>query len=176
MRQLPDWEWPEILILQGIFAAACAVLTNIVSRNLLGIFVGLIIGPITQYVLVAIASGFLFYVFLFYFDREIGFRQIYITLIFAAIPALILNIAAPVLPPVLLVGVAASLVLVYVGFVEKFELDRIKLRNLLIAVMVVCVLAWVGQMIKSSSNRENLREKATPESLDILEKELNLEN
>ncbi|MBX3022384.1 MAG: hypothetical protein KF799_11990 [Bdellovibrionales bacterium] len=173
MRTLPAWDWPTILILQGAFAAVCAILTSAVARNLLGMFTGIVIGPITQLLLISISSGFFYYTFMFFFGREIPYRQIYITLIFAAIPGLIANIISPILPPAMMVGGIASIGLLYVGFVSNFYLDRMKVRNLLGALLIIYAAMWAVQIFKSNSRHNLMREKATPESLDILEKELN---
>ncbi len=66
MRTLPVWDWPTILILQGAFAAICAILTSAVARNLLGMFTGIVIGPITQMLLISISAGFFYYIFQFF--------------------------------------------------------------------------------------------------------------
>lgn len=176
MRNLPNWDWPEILILQGAFAAICAILTSAIGHNYLGIVVGIVIGPLTLFLLSSISSGFFYYVFLFYFKKEIPYRQIYINVMFAAVPALILNIISPLLPPALLLGIATSLLLFYVGCIDNFALEPVKIRKLLAIIMVTYAVLWVAQMIGKSTRHERLREKATPESLDILEKELNLGN
>jgi hypothetical protein len=173
MRHLPDWQWPEMLILQAAFAAICAVLTNAVGRHWLLMLTGLIIGPLTQLLVVSISAGFFYYIFLFFFKREIPYRAIYLHLIFAAVPALILNILSPMLPPVLLIGASASLLLLFVGFVDNFHLDPARLRKLLGGLLAIYATMWIIQMIGSTSRHHRLRERATPESLDILEKELN---
>src|ERR1700722_13618494 len=78
MRNLPSWEWPEMLILQAIFAAACAILTSAVARNVLGVVTGIVVGPITQLLIVGISAAFFLYLFMFYFHRELPYRQTYI--------------------------------------------------------------------------------------------------
>jgi hypothetical protein len=176
MRNLPPWEWPEMLILQAIFAAACAVLTSAVARNFLGVITGIVVGPVTQLLIVSISAGFFFYLFMFYFHREVPYRQIYIHLMFAAIPAMLCNILAPVIPPATLIGIVGTAMLLFVGFVSNFHLDRMKVRNILGGLVLIYIVCWAVQMVTFSNKHERLREKATPESLDILEKELNIDN
>lgn len=173
MRNLPAWEWPEMLILQAIFAAACAVLTSMVARNLLGMFIGVLLGPITQLLIVGILAGFFFYVFMFYFHREVPFRQVYLHVMFAAIPTMLCNIASPVAPPATVIGIFGTAMLLFVGFTNNFHLDRVKVRNILGGLVAVYIVCWAINMIGSSAHRERMHEKATPESLDILEKEMN---
>lgn len=170
---MPAWDWPTILILQGAFAAACAALTGIVGRSLGGAFFGLIFGPVIQIVLIGVGAGFFYFLFSLYFKREIPYRQIYLTMIFAAIPALLLNIVSPVLPLATLIGLAAAAGLLYVGFVDNFYLDRVKIRNILVALLVLCAISWGASVFKTSRGREALQEKATPESMDILERDFN---
>ena len=173
MRTLPAWDWPTILILQAAFAAGCAVLANAVARNWLGMFTAIVIGPVTQLLVISICAGFFYYTFMFFFSREVPYRQVYLTLIFAAIPAVIVSILTPIFLAAPLVGGAASLGLLYVGFVDNFYLDRTKIRKLLFGLMLVYIVCWAYQMIGTTNRHERMREKATPESLDILEKELN---
>ncbi len=173
MRTLPDWEWPETLILQAIFASCVAFVSNLLDRDFLGAMTGLFIAPVSFILLTGIGSGFFYYLFKFYFHRDIEYRRIYINLLFAAIPALIVSIVAFMLPPIMLVGAVACALLLYVGFVSNFQLPQRKLRDLLIGMLIVYALFWVVMLIGNTSKHKTMRMKATPESLDILEKELN---
>lgn len=173
MRTLPAWDWPTILILQSAFAAICTMLAQAVARSIFGVITGLIVGPIVQLSIVAIGAGFFYYVFFFWFRREIPYRQIYITLVFAAIPAMIVNILHPLLAPAPILGVIASMALLFVGFVDNFYLDRVKIRNLLAALTIIYAACWAVQMVGTTKATKRQHMRATPESLDILEKELN---
>ncbi|MGE3683006.1 MAG: YIP1 family protein [Bdellovibrionales bacterium] len=172
MRNLPDWEWPEMLALQGAFAASCAALANLVERNFLGVITGLIIAPLANYMVIAIGAGFFYYVFLFFFQREIPYLKIYQHVLFASLPIMLVVIVGSLLPPLFLVAGAAALTLMYVGFVSNFQLERKKLSRLLMTLMGIYLFWWAIQMVNFSTQKESHRMKATPESLDILEKEL----
>jgi hypothetical protein len=172
MRMLPEWDWPTMVILQGAFAAACGVLAALIDRNIIGMFTGIIIAPIVNILLVGIGAGFFFYVFMFYFKREIPYRQVYLHVLFAAIPIQIVTVVATRLPPIYLVGAAATLLLLFVAFIDVFQMERKKTRNLLGALMVIYTIFWAVQLVRISSKHQSLRMKATPESLDILEKEM----
>ncbi len=173
MRTLPDWEWPETLILQAIFAAGVAFISNLLDRDILGAITGLIIAPISFIALTAVGSGVFFYLFKFYFHREVEFRMLYIHMLFAAIPTMLVSIVAFMLPPVLLIGAFATALLLYVGFVSNFQLPQRKLRNVLISFFAAYAIFWAFTLIGNNNRHKSMRMKATPESLDILEKELN---
>jgi hypothetical protein len=173
MRTLPDWDWPTILILQGAFSAACALLANLVERDIFGMITGLVIAPVANYLMVSIGAGLFFYTFMFFFQREVPYRQIYVHLIFAAIPVQVVMIVAGYMPPILLLGAAAMMMLLYVGFTENFHLDRPKLKKLLLGLICLYALFWAVQIVRITSKQKGMRLKATPETLDILEKEFN---
>lgn len=176
MRTLPAWDWPTMLILQGALAAACAVIGNLLERDVFGMLTGLVLAPIASVVVVAVGSGFFYYTFMFFFRREIPFRQIYLHLIFASIPIQLVAMAAPIVPPIILIGVAAAMFLLFIGFTDNFHLDRVKVKKLLIGLGVVYAIFWATQFISYSNKHDRMRLKATPESLDILEKELKIED
>jgi hypothetical protein len=174
MRQLPDWDWATILILQGVFAASGAIISHLLERELRRMFIGLLIAPIANYILLAILAGVFFYALMFLFEREVPFRQIYTHVLFAAIPSMIVSVVADLLPPLMILGAAASLMLLYVSFVENFHVDRLKAKKIFWGLMAIYALFWVIQVAQTTSRHEKLRIRATPESLDILENELKL--
>ena len=176
MRLLPDWDWPTMLVLQGAFAAACAVIGNLLERDILGVFTGLVLAPLSILVVVAVGSGFFYYTFFFFFKRDIPFRQIWLHQVFAAIPLQMTAVAAPIIPPVILIGVAATMYLLYVGFTENFHLERAKVKKMLVGLGAIYALFWATQFVSYSNKHDRMRMKATPESLDILEKELKFED
>lgn len=172
MRTLPHWDWPTTLIIQGVFAAACSMLSNLLARDVIGVLASIVIAPLAAFLTCGIGSGFFYYVFIYFFKKEIPYRQIYLHLVFASFAVWLVNIVAPIIPPVSLIGAAAACMLLYVGFIENFQLPRERVRGLLVALMIGYALVWTFQLVRMTSRHETMRLKATPESLDILEKEL----
>lgn len=173
MRALPHWEWPTILLLQTALAASCSILANLIERDFFGVIIGLFLAPLTNILMVAIGAGFFYYVFMFLFHRTAAFRQIYIHVLFASIPMVLLSTVAFYLPPLVLLGSVATLLLLFVGFVDAFQIPMKPLRNLLMGLMAIHVIYWGISQVHTVKKHKALHEKATPESLDILEKELN---
>ena len=172
MRQLPHWEWPTILVLQGALAIACSVIANLIERDFFWMITGIVVAPVMNYLMVAIASGFFYYLFALVFKRDVAFREVYLHVLFASIPLCIVSTIAFLLPPLILVGMAATLMLLFVGFVDNYQIPARPLRNVLVAILAVHVVYWGFQQFKSTSKHKSMRQRATPESLDILEKEL----
>lgn len=173
MRQLPDWDWHTLLILPPAFALACGTIKNIIDRDFIGLFTDILISPLASIVVISLTTGLFYYLFKFAFEKDLPFRAIYIHVVFAALPAQITNIATKFLPPINILGLAATMYLLHSGFVHNFNVDSNKLKKLFTAGFAVFVLWWAVQLFKVHYHSEGLRIKATPESLDILEKELN---
>lgn len=176
MRQLPDWDWATILILQGLFAATCAALGNLIVHQIGRMFLSLFVAPISNYLVLAIIAAFFFYALMFYFERETPFRQVYTHILFASIPAMLTIMISGLVPQLTIFGIAASLYLLHVSFADHFQLERKKVKNFFIALMAICTLFWLLQVVKINSRQEDLRHKATPESLDILENDFKSDN
>jgi hypothetical protein len=172
MKHLPDWDWPTLLTLQGAFATLCGFTADIITRHFLTAILSFIISPIVAVVVNFILSGFFYYTFMFFFGKHVEFRRIFTQLLFASIPLLLSTLLVPFVPLFQLVGVAAAGLLLIVGFSHNFEFPIKKVRNLISLLFVVYALMLVAQTISTRGGKESLRLRATPESLDILEKEL----
>ena len=172
MRTLPDWDWPTVLILQAAFAAATASLTALVGHNWVLVITSLIVAPITYLVVNAIASGFFYYVYKFAFARDVPFRQIYLASTFASLPGQILMVVAPLFPPVMVLGAALYSGLIYIASVDVYHASRVGMRNLLVALLLIYAGLTAQTYLKTKHHRVQLKERASPASMDILEKEL----
>jgi hypothetical protein len=172
MRNLPHWEWPTILILQGAYAAICSVIANFIERDYFGVVTGIVVAPVANFILAALATSFFHYFFLYFLKRQISFRAIYLHVIFAAIPLMFTTMVAFLVPPLVLVGMLASLMLLYVGFVDTFQMPKKPVRNALAVIFLLMVGGWTYQLLQSPHKHKHTHEGATPETLDILEKEL----
>jgi len=172
MRQLPDWDWPTLMTLQAGLAAISGLLGGLVERHILSAIVAVFILPIVANAVNFIMSGFFYYVFMFAFRTHTDYRRIYIHLLFASLPVLLVSILSPLVPLVGLVGLGAACLLLIVGFSHNFGFPIKKVRNLLFGLFLVYAAMLVIQLITWHGGKEKLRVRATPESLDILEKEL----
>ena len=173
MRTLPDWDWPTILILQAGFAAVTASLSHLIGRNFVLMITSLVIAPITHLALVAVFAGFFYYVFKFAFARDVPYRQVYLNTVFASIPTQLILIVAPLLPPLALVGGFGTCLLAYVGFVDNFHIPAKPIRILLGVMFAVYAGLGVQQFLSQKHHHVRMKERASPESMDILERELN---
>lgn len=175
MKDLPEWDWPVILALQAALGLICGMLAAFLSGSLILIITSIIIAPLSTLAMNLILSGFFYYTFLFFFKSEVSFKLIVTHLLFASIPVLICNVVSPVIPFVGVIGVIASALLLYVGFRENLRADDKKLKILLGGLVGIYILSLIFQLVRFHRPDQDLKIRATPESLDILEKELQSE-
>lgn len=172
MRHMPDWDWPTLCTLQGGFAVASGFISEIVAHRFLEAALAFFIAPLVAIVVNFVLSGFFYYVFMFSFKKTVEFRHIYTHFLFASIPVLFMALLAPIVPFVHLVGAFAACILLIVGFSNNFGLPVKPVRNLMFLLFFFYSGWVVFEMINLKGSKEKLRLKATPQSLDILEKEL----
>ena len=172
MRSLPEWPWQELLLVLLAISAICGAAQGIVSGKVLSIIAGILFYPIGITILVGLFSGFFYYVFLFFFKRELDFKRLFTTVVFASIPSLLVSIATPILPPIQLLGVVSTLFLLAVGFTENFQLPKRQVTKFLAGILLIYLIFWIFSSINFKKTKDSFRDQATPESIDILEQEL----
>ncbi len=172
MTYVPKWSLVTSLIIAGALGVASGVLAAVLNRSFMGFVASLFIVPFSSIVFLSLASGFFYYVFLLVLKREVSLRDLFIAHIFAAIPTFLCLTLSQILPPILLVGVAASLYLLRVSYVAVFGADRKLMTRILVGLFAFYAACWIMNSLNLEKSRQSLKKMATPESLDILEKEL----
>lgn len=173
MKVLPEWSWSKLLILMGGFAAICGILRGVVNRSFLDIISGVLVYPVSALLMISIFSGLFYYTFMFFYKRQLSYQRIYTNFTFAVLPSVLLSTISYLVPPITLLGSAVTGLLLVVGFVENFRLPRKSVTKLIAGIFLIYVIIWIFSTISFQQKKEEFRMKALPESLDILEKELN---
>ncbi len=173
MKTLPDWKWPKLLFLMGGFAAICGVLRGVVNRSFLEMISGVLVYPVSALLMIAIFSGLFFYIFMFFYKRQLSYQRVYTHVTFAVLPSVLLSTVSYLVPPITLLGSAITGLLLIVGFVDNFRLPKKAVTKMVSGLFLVYVIIWIFSTISFQQKKEEFRMKALPESLDILEKELN---
>lgn len=185
MRNLPQWDWPFLLVCQSIAAAACGFAAGVVGLRPLDAIVGLFFSPISNLIASGILAGFFYYVFGFFLHRPATYHAIYTHITFAQLPALVLMAVAPVMRHfvrgpaadtavsfLMLVGFAATAMLLLVGFVDNLKQERRTMVRLLVGLLAFFTISWVVNAIQNRRQTESLRQDFHEKTLDILENEL----
>ncbi|OFZ12780.1 MAG: hypothetical protein A2Z20_06980 [Bdellovibrionales bacterium RBG_16_40_8] len=171
IAQLPDWDWPTLLAFYISMAMACGALAGIISLKITQFIAGLIFFPISAIVGSFILAGFFYYTFTFFFHREIAFKNIFTIVAFSLIPFFVVYTFSAIIPPIQLIGFAASGILLTVGLSAQTHIDRKKIIKLVGSIYLLYFIFWVFSMISWQSENKYLKDLATPESLEKLKSE-----
>jgi hypothetical protein len=172
MRVLPNWDYQVLLIFNASAAAAFGVLAGIVKLNFGQIFAGLIVAPIANTFVALVGMGFFYYTFLFIFKKEVPPKKVLTIVILANLPRLALYPIEAYLPQVTIVSLAATCLLLYVGFVENTEIERKNITRLIGGIFALFLVFWIYNTISVSREKKSIKDMTTPGTLDILEQDM----
>lgn len=172
VRNLPDWQWPTLISVCVILSAAIGSLSGIVNLKVTSVIYGAIIYPISTLLMMAVFTGLFYYTFFFFFNKKVEVRKLATNCFFCALPWIALAPFVDYLPPLSPLGIILTGLLAIVAFTENFQLNRKSVSRMILSIVAVFLIFWVINIIRvaSFSNADN--ELITPESIDILEQEL----
>jgi hypothetical protein len=173
IEKIPPWDQATMLIVTAAMGSLSGCLSSILNRSLSGFLLSLIIVPISSIVTISFAAGFFYYIFLFIFKMSTQFRDLYIINVFAAVPSFLCFIVSPHFPPIIILGVALHFFLLYVAFHNIFKISKSGLAKLMVGLFLIFSGWWVTNSLNLEKGHQSFKRMATPESLDILENELN---
>ncbi len=162
IRQIPAWTWREVLLCQAVISAATGVLTGLVSRSFVQMFLALFLSPIITAAIAGISTLFLYYAFQVISGRTLSFRQLYTLLFFSNIPFFIFQIVSDLIPPITLIGLAFTGLLLIVGLVENFQLPKKHVLYLVAAIYLAFFIIWTSNRVKSYLSEDSSSSHRAP--------------
>lgn len=151
IKYLPDWHWPKLILVQAAFTAVCGALAGLLEEKIIfSVIAGLISMPFITLVTVAVSSLFFYYCFQIFADKTVSFRKLFTIVFFANIPHFIFQIASGYLPPVILVGLAFTALLLVVAFTEHFVVEKKLVIRIIAALYAIFFVIWIIGRINSS--------------------------
>jgi hypothetical protein len=172
IKRVPSWDWPTVVILEILIGATCGLFGGILARHVLAIFGGLIVGPIMGLIMSFVIAGIFYYSGLFVLKTELEYKKIFTVVVLAQIPAQIIGILAPLSRAVTPFAVLVTALLLTVGFVENFMLDKKRVARIVGSFTGIVLLFWVYAAILDITRNRIKVQDYTPESLDQIHKEL----
>jgi hypothetical protein len=166
--------WPSILSLLAASAMLSGAVVGLLNHSFLDFATGLLLFPVTCVVITAVFTFFIYYYFSFFHSTFLEFRRLYSVVVLAVIPYFVFHSVSGYLSAIDLVGFAIAALLLIVGLVEQFSLDRRTCVRLVGALGLGFFIMWsVSQyrMVK----REEAERSAQPRSLDELQREVKSE-
>ena len=150
IKDLPDWNWPTLILTLVGTTMASGILTGLVPPNFFRIMGGIIISPIVGVIATTLGALFIYYYFQVYEKRTCSFRKIFTLLIFSNLPFFIFQVGSELIPPITLVGFAFTAMLLAVGLTENFQMDKKRSLRLVSTLLAVVFILWLWNRIDIS--------------------------
>lgn len=147
IQNLPDWSWGRLLILNALFAMLSGILMGFLPPNFYRIAAGILISPLVSTIMNGLMSLFLYYYFQVFEYRTVSFRRLFTQTFFASIPFFLFQTISEYLPPISLLGFALTGLIMVVGLVENFQLEKKRAIKLMSIVIGVVFLVWLWNRI-----------------------------
>lgn len=150
MKLRLDWSWKRTILIHVIISIAAGVLNGLIPPNVYNIAYGLIFLPLITFVTSHLLAGFFYYYFQVFEKRTVDFLPLLHMVVLTNVPYLAIHTLTSLLPPLTLLGLCFSGLLLVVGLADNFKLDR-KRAMKLVAILVVMIFAvWLWEKIDVS--------------------------
>jgi hypothetical protein len=156
----------------GIVSAAIGATSGLVRLKIGGALGGAILYPISASLVLALLGAFLYYTSLFLFQVRLQPKKLLILCFLSCLPWIAIAPFIYFLQILSPIGVILSALLAIVALTENTNLPRKAVVKLVGSIVVVFVMFWIINMITWHSPSDLKQDLATPQSMDILEKEL----
>ena len=157
--------WPEILCLQVGSGFLSGFFSGVAVRTNQDFVSGLVLFPLTSLVICFVFSGFIFSFFSLFHATFLDFKRLHGIVVLSLIPYFFLHLLAGFLPPVDLIGFALTALLLIVGLVEQFALNKRQVMTVVGGLSAAFFLTWMVAQIHLAEPM-NLREpSSTPDSI-----------
>lgn len=142
MRHGFQLTWPALFTLVATCAALSGAISGLISRRFYDVLTGLFLFPITSVVSSLVFGFFIYYFFSLFRSTFLDFRRLMSVIATAFLPYFLFHSVSAYLPPIDLLGFAFTGVLLIVGLVEQFNLDRPTCSRLVAGIGVVFFATW----------------------------------
>ncbi|PWU21938.1 MAG: hypothetical protein C5B49_01870, partial [Bdellovibrio sp.] len=149
IRSLPDWSWRELFFNQVALTSATGAIAGFLKTSILSVAQGMIVVPVITSVTILVGSLFFYFLFQIMAGQTLPFRKLIELMFFANIPFFIFQTVAYFFPPISLFGLAMSAMLLIVGFVENFQLERKIVIRTIVGVYALFILVWLWSRIEA---------------------------
>ena len=147
ISRLPNWSWKKTVVINVLLSVTAGTLNGLIPPNIYNIAFGLLFMPLITLLLTHILSGFFYYYFQVFEKRSVDFLNLLRMVVLANVPFLILHSLTSLLPPLTLLGLAFSALLLVVGLTESFSLDRNRAIKLVSALYVMVFIVWLWEKV-----------------------------
>jgi hypothetical protein len=151
VRRPLNYSWPLIVVILALSAFVSGAVAGAITRSVADFLVGILLFPITSVITAIVFGFFIYYFFSLFQSTFLDFRRLMSLVAVAVVPYFLFHSVSSYLPPIDLLGFAFTCVLLIVGLVEQFGLERRICSRLVASLGLVFFLVWTLSQIRNSS-------------------------
>ena len=153
VRRPLDFSWPLIIVILAAAALVSGAVAGTIAHSIADFLVGVFVFPITSVIAAFVFGFFIYYFFSLFRSTFLDFRRLMSLVCLAVVPYFLFHSISSYLPPIDLLGFAFTCVLLIVGLVEQFGLERRLCSKLVGAMGVLFFVVWMVSQIRNVSTR-----------------------
>lgn len=162
MRDPLRLTWPAALSLQAGAAMISGALVGLISGNIWDLLIGVIVFPVTSVLAGIVFALFLFQFFSIFKTTLLDFQRVYSVVVLSTLPYYFVHILAGFVSPLDLLGFALTTILLIVGLVEQFGMDRKSVIKVMLGIYLLFFLAWTAATLTVSSDPSATETASSP--------------
>jgi hypothetical protein len=173
IRVLPPWHWRTFIVLLFITAVLSGLLLGLFSWSFVNLILGVLVLPVTSIIGSFVMTFFIFYYFSTFRKVYLDSRRLFGVVSVSQIPFLFLHVFSGVVAPIDLIGFGCFCLVLIVGLVEQFHIDKKSAIRIAALLYFLYVSIWVFSQIRNDLHgNQELKKDQSPQSLDRMEKDL----
>ncbi len=150
IRRPLNFTWPLIFFILAAAAFVSGGISGAINRNSVDVLLGIFVFPVTSVVTALVFGFFVYYFFSLFRATFLDFRRLMSLVSMSLIPYFLFHSVSSYLVPIDLLGFAFTCVLLIVGLVEQFQLDRKLCSKLVGSMALLFFIAWSFALYRNS--------------------------
>ena len=150
VRRPLDFTWPLVFVVLAVAAFISGGISGAITRNSVDFLIGIFVFPLTSIVSALVFGFFIYYFFSLFRATFLDFRRLMSLVSLSLVPYFMFHSVSSYLAPIDLLGFAFTCVLLIVGLVEQFQLERKLCSKLVGSVALLFFVAWSFALYRSS--------------------------
>lgn len=172
MRRPLVLTWPAIISLVVSAAAISGAVVGALGHNVSDFLLGLFLFPVTSLMITLVFSFFIYYFFSLFRSTFLEFQRLVTLVAVALLPYFLLHSVSGLLSPIDLIGFALAMLLLVVGLVEQFDLDRRVCAKLMTGIAAAFFIIWSITQYRTSTRSAQETGIPAPRPLGEIEDEI----
>jgi hypothetical protein len=165
------WDYQRSLVFLALASILSGLLAGLIQRSVGHAIVSVVTLPFLSAIAAVVIATLLYYVIHFVHQRQVDKALLFQVVAVSLFPFLIFRVVHSFVPPVTLLGLAATCALLIVGLTDRLQLPRRSMIKIISIFFGLYLVYWGVDQIKRSHLRHMAGQNISEDSLKLLDQE-----